>query len=768
MVDAEKFLYSFTTIIEKAPLQTYGAGLVFCSANSDIRHRFWEQRLAGIKNVFGTGDNESLFIQALKHDGQVVAVAFSPDGQHLATASTDKTARLWNPVTGKCIHLLDGHSDAVSTISFSPDGRLLATGSGTMVRIWDTATGIRKYALEGHSQDIHNIAFSQDGELLVSASSEGKICLWHPATGALKKELDGKFFAISPNNEFVAVAAERSVSLWNTAKGTTYHKLEDGDNETVLSMAFSPDSQVLAIASRERACRRIRLWDVTTGTCKQTHTVGHFDTGPLSFSPDGAFIALGLHSSVALMDVAKGSIETLSHAREDDGRVSSLAFSPDGKLLAAARNWSSRIALFDMTSRGRASESLGIHTARVRGVAFSDSNLLASASSDGTAGIWHTSVGSSPSTWESLRDMVTGRNNRMLDKCNHAQAVMFSPDGSLLATIAYYGCTVSVWETATGAHKHTLSLLFPVDSITFSPDNESLVVFFRERQVLEIHNIETNARKAIVDGYRQHLIPDPAASFKENVVWGVAAFGMRYVWDAASVHVAACKDLGRTFSRIIAFSFSHDGKQLALASDTWIRLYDTVENRDIWRLDDYQGPAVRAIAFSPGKDCILMALEDGTMQLWDAELRGRKQVLDGHPDSAVAVAMSPNKETIASASADGSLWLWDTATGNRKDTTDLSRYLLHTRELRFSDDGRYLKTDEGWVSLSPETSSGEIAVRGNPGDSVSINEDWLSWDGSNFLWLPPDYQAVDADFSNNAVVMLHPSWKVTLIEFECV
>lgn len=766
MIDAEKFLYNFTSIIEKSPLQTYGAGLVFCGANSDIRHRFWDRRLAGIKNVFGTGDNESSFIQALKHDGQVVAVAFSPDGQHLATASTDKTARLWNPVTGKCIHLLDGHSDAVSTISFSPDGRLLATGSGTMVRIWDTATGIRKSTLEGHSQDIHNIAFSQDGELLVSASSEGKVCLWHPATGTLKKELDGKFFAISPSNEFVAIATERSVSLWNTAKGTINHKLEDQDNETVLSMAFSPDSQVLAIASRQRTWRSIRLWDVTTGTCKQTHTVGYLDIGQLSFSPDGAFIGVGLHSSVALMDVAKGSIKTLSHAREGDGMVSSLAFSPNGKLLAATRTWSSRIELFDMTSRGRASESLGVHTARVRGVAFSDSNLLASASDDGTAGIWHTSVGSSPSTWESLRGMVTGSNNRMLDKCNHAKAVMFSPDGSLLATIAYYGCTVSIWDTATGAHKHTFSLLFPDDSITFSPDNESLVVFFRKRRVLEVHNIETNARKAVVDGYRQHLIPDPVELIKENVVWGIAAFGMGYVWDAASV--AACKDLGRTFSHIIAFSFSHDGKQLALASDTWIRLYDTVKNRYIWKLDDYQGPAVRAIAFSPGKDCIVMALDDGTMQLWDTELRGRKQILHGHPDSVVAVAISPNKDTIASASADGSLWLWDTATGGRKATTDLSRYCLHTRELRFSDDGRYLKTDEGWVSLSPETSSGANAVRENPGDSVSINEDWLSWEGSNFLWLPPDYRAVDADFSNNAVVMLHPSWKVTLIEFEYV
>ena len=109
------------------------------------------------------------------HTDSVDGVAFSPDGRLLATASTDGTARLWDPATGEHRRTLTGHTSYVSGVAFSPDGRLLATASsdGT-ARLWDPATGEHRRTLTGHTSSVYGVAFSPDGRLLASATVTGR------------------------------------------------------------------------------------------------------------------------------------------------------------------------------------------------------------------------------------------------------------------------------------------------------------------------------------------------------------------------------------------------------------------------------------------------------------------------------------------------------------------------------------------------------------------------------------------------------------------
>ena len=125
------------------------------------------------------------------HTGEINAVAFSPDGQLLASASQDCTVRLWNPATGEQLQKLEGHTAGVSAVAFSPDGQLLASASlDHTVRLWNPATGEPLQKLEGHTRWVNAVAFSSDGQLLASASQDRTVRLWNPATGEQLQKLE--------------------------------------------------------------------------------------------------------------------------------------------------------------------------------------------------------------------------------------------------------------------------------------------------------------------------------------------------------------------------------------------------------------------------------------------------------------------------------------------------------------------------------------------------------------------------------------------------
>ena len=200
------------------------------------------------------------------HGGEVFAVAFSPDGTKVVTASGDGTVMLWDAATGKEIATLSGHDDSVYTVAFSRDGKRVATGSqdGTVI-LWDAKTWKKTATLSGHTGAVYTVAFSSDGTKMATGSSDETAILWDAKTwkkiATLPDHDDAVYtVAFSPDGTQVATGSrDKTAKLWDATTGTEIATLS-GHTGVVYTVAFSSDGRQVVTGSSDK---RVMLWDIT-------------------------------------------------------------------------------------------------------------------------------------------------------------------------------------------------------------------------------------------------------------------------------------------------------------------------------------------------------------------------------------------------------------------------------------------------------------------------------------------------------------------------
>ena len=416
--------------------------------------------------VFGAFDAGGTALSRLNHDGPVQAVAFSPDGTVVATASADFTARVFRPAAGAELARLD-HDGPVNAVAFSPDSAMLATASGDRsARVFDLATRTELARLD-HDSAVNAVAFSPDGLRIAIASAVDKSAwLLDPVTGthsarvseAVARAELGRLVhdsavnavAFGPDGSRVATAsADFTARVFDPATGAELGRLVH--DSAVHAVAFGPDGSRVATASADFTAR---VFDPATGT-ELSRLVHDGPVHTVAFSPDGGRVATASADFTArVFELFAGrQLAQLDH----DNPVHMVVFSPDGARVATASGdrWA---RVFDPAT-GAALARL-VHDSAVNAVAFSpDGSRVATASADFTARVF---------------DAATGTELSRLVHDGPVYTVTFSRDGSRVAA-ASGDRSARVFDPATGTELSRLEHDSPVHSVAFSPDGTHIV-----------------------------------------------------------------------------------------------------------------------------------------------------------------------------------------------------------------------------------------------------------------------------------------------------
>jgi WD40 repeat protein len=337
------------------------------------------------------------------HADEVSYVSFSPDGNTLASTSTNGAIRLWRASDGQETAVLKGHTDSVLSIAFSADSKVLvSSGRDNRVRLWDVNRGNNLMVLKDQAVSFFSMSpFSPDGKILASVSLDKVIHLWDVNSHKEIKQLKGQSdnmppVSFSPDGKLLASNSnDNSILLWDLAGGGQLVRLK-GHSEFITSFIFSPDGNTLASASLDKT---VYLWDVAARK-KSAVLKGHTDNVNLiCFSPDGKIlVSTSNDKTIRFWDIKEGKETSLF---KHGFGVTHLTFSPDGKTLAVA-SVDYNIYLLS-AENGRLLTVLKGHQQAVTSISFSpDGKTLASSSDDETVRLWPLGTADLPSLLDRL------------------------------------------------------------------------------------------------------------------------------------------------------------------------------------------------------------------------------------------------------------------------------------------------------------------------------------------------------------------------------
>jgi WD40 repeat protein len=664
-----------------------------------------------------------------RHGTPVMAVAFSPDGQTMATGAwwwkhnvpnTPAEVQLWKVGTWEQIGKPMLHPEPVRALAFGPDGTaLLSTSLDGKARLWDVATCEMRFAPLAHRGRTHVAAFTRDGRAAMTGGSVwvntylgkflkgGEVCFWDTATGQRLGEpldLDSPVLsgAFGPDDGHFLVGCLDKTARWFSYPTRQQVGPALGHPGAVWAVAVSPDGRTVLTAGDDGSAR---LYDVATR--KQVGTTLHHTLAVTSaaFSPDGGFVltgsgvVTGSHPSdlwtrlgeVRLWDAATG--RQVGHTLEHHMKVHAVAFSPDGQWFASgsedghARLWPALPAAARPTLLPQAA---GGTLPR-----FSPDGKLLAVVGDRHVHCW---------------DVATRRLAFALPYQKfkeHEPAVAFSPDGQTLVAAGMDG-KAHLWDAATGRpRREPLDHQGPILAVAFSPDGRTLATAggaSTTRRWDVASGREVGPALTFSEGAHNHVAFSPDGRL---LVIG-AEVGEVRVWDAATGQPAGPPFPGGPHLK--SLSFRPDGKAVLVTRHPYqfpghAHLWDVAAGKPVGvALPD---AGLQGIVSPDGRFFLALNPHRPFARLGDAATGKPIGPPLAHRQPVLAGAVSPDSRLALTGSHDHTARLWDTATGQ-----PLGWPLMHNAPVEgvaFHPDGRWVATttqDKGvrlWQLTAPVT-----------------------------------------------------------------
>jgi WD40 repeat protein/tRNA A-37 threonylcarbamoyl transferase component Bud32 len=644
--------------------------------------------------------------RVLAHDGAVLTSVFSPDGSRVLTASHDKTAVIWDAMTGDRIASLEGHTAVLSKAEFSSDGRLILTVShggishytyvdpvgqlmttwrsgpygDETVRVWEAATGKSVAVLAGHTAQVTDAGFSPDGSRVITSSHDRTARLWDVTTGNELLRLDGHEAAIlsavfSPDGRHVLTSSygtkfeiqshesgshtsssstvnEAHIArVWDAETGRELFGLRNRYSSSRTQAVYSPDGRWIATAAEHR--KNVALWDAQSGK-RVASLAGHtHEVNRIRFTQDGLrLVTASSDATSRVYEVPTGNLVAVM--RGHDESILDARFSADGRRVVTASGDGS-VRVWESTS-GKGLALLKGHEDRVYSAAFSpDGLLVTTASLDGTAAIWNSA------TLEQLSVSLTGHRGVVT-------SVEFSPDGHRALTASRDG-SARIWDAANGQELLVLQghsslddsdlrdrLLRDVRSATFSPDGTRVLTGTEE----------THATIA-------PFLPGPPQKLSFNPV---RLFDVETGTETVRIEGLEC---GVQFA-----AFSPDGSLVVSTPDAKVRLYERTRT------------GMRASGST---------VQDTSVRILDARTGDEIHELTGHSGVVHMATFSPDGRTLATVDKH-KIRLFDVKSGRQlAQSTD-----QHPQnQIEFRADGRQLLS-RGWNRIAYIMDTNDLSV----------------------------------------------------------
>ncbi|MGB3420273.1 MAG: hypothetical protein WBA52_07530 [Dolichospermum sp.] len=645
------------------------------------------------------------------HSNSVISVAYSPDGQTLASGSSDNTIKLWNVKTGNLLQTFKGHFNWVYSVAYSPDGQTLASGSDdNTIKLWNVKTGKLLQTLKGHSSWVTSVAYSPDGQTLASGSGDNTIKLWDVNTGNLLQTFTGhsssvNSVAYSPDSQTLASASsDKTIKLWNVKTGNLLQTFT-GHSDWVRSLAYSRNGQTLASGSKDKT---IKLWNVNTGNLLQTFT-GHSDwVNSVAYSPDGRTLASGSgDKTIKLWNVNTGNL--LQTFTGHSHSVRSVAYSPDGQTLASASG-DKTIKIWQIPA--------SINKAPVQQTRFQVSQPAVS------------NPQSQPVITQVTATSTTNTSSSIQQPQSQVSQPVVSTPPSQYVTIPALKTTIPVKNTkliklliaailgliGTQIYGYERYSLFPINpisiianlpigffldttltghsesviSVAYSPDGQTLASGSYDKTI-KLWDVKTGNLLQTLKGHSE-LVWSVAYSPDGQTLASGSSDRTIKLWNVKTGKLLQTLTLTSPTDSVWLVAYSPDSQTLASGSDDTIKLWNLKTGKLLQTLTGHSSLVI-SVAYSPDGQTLASGSDDNTIKLWNVKTGKLLQTLTGHSSRVRSVAYSPDGQTLASGSADNTIKLWNVNTGNLLQTLEGHSDLV--RSVAYSRDGQTLASGSG-------------------------------------------------------------------------